>query len=219
MDEQLLHSVLLSEAQQGEYTSLELANIRLQSENVLINYFLDRETRKILDNLKVEDDVLKKIFEDNKKNFKIEPKFKIDTIFMKDGDKAGEILEKVTVENFDKLKEENDVREDKTFKDEFIPLSSIIPPLAAVVAKTDKKGIVKSLVFVGDGCHIINIKDKEEAREPDFEEAKEFVKNEFKKSIYNDMYNKVVEEILNKKHGGNVEKASSEEKVEEKKSE
>lgn len=210
MEQQLIHAALLKEAQESEYTSLELANIRLQSENVMINYFLDRETRRLLDNLNVEEDVLKKIYEDNKANFRLEPQVKLDTIFMTDTEKAQELLEKVTEENFAKMKEENDVREDKKPMDEFVPLSSLLPQIVNAIAKAEK-GIIKSLVFVDGGCHIIYLKDKKDEREPSYDEAKDFVKAEFKKSIYNDVYNKVVEGILNKRHGVRVKQETSEE--------
>ena len=199
MNEQLIHEVLLKVAQNSKYTEVELAHIKLQQENVFINYFLERETAKALDNLKVEDEVLEKIFEENKDKFKIEPKIKMDTIFLKDGKKAQELLETVTVDNFDEMKKENDERENEVVNNEFITLSALIPAMKNVVEKIEENGIVKTIVFVDGGCHIVNIKDRELEREPSFEEAHDFILNEFKKSIYGDVYNKIIEEVLNHK--------------------
>ncbi len=199
MEEQMLHNLLLKEAQKAGYTELEKENINLLYEREQIKYFLNRETRKRLENIKIEEDVLKDIYEKNKQIYRIEQKVKLDTIFMKDVKKAEEILSEINTKNFGEYKEKYDEKDKKEETENFIPLSYLQPQLAQIISSYNKKGIIKKLAYVGDACHIIYLKNKEEDREANYEEVREHILGEVQKNIYNKIYNELVEEIINKK--------------------
>ena len=106
--DKVLHTILLKKAKEAQYTNYEIEQINLQSENLFIRYFLEREARKIVENTNVEEAVLKKIYEENQSLYKYPEKVKIDTIFVRELEKAEEILENVDVKNFSEFKERYD---------------------------------------------------------------------------------------------------------------
>ena len=121
-EEKILHGILLKKAKEAQYTNFEIEQLNLQSESLFIRYFLEREAARIVENTNIEEDVLKKIYEENQTLYKFPKKVKIDTIFVKDLAKAEEILKEVNLENFNELKDKNDEKgqEAKGVTDEFV---------------------------------------------------------------------------------------------------
>ena len=107
-EDKILHGILLKKAKEAQYTNYEIEQLNLQSESLFIRYFLEREAAKIVENTNIEENVLKKIYEENQTLYKFPKKVKIDTIFVKDLAKAEEILKEVNLENFNELKDKND---------------------------------------------------------------------------------------------------------------
>ena len=65
-EEKILHGILLKKAKEAQYTNFEIEQLNLQSESLFIRYYLEREAAKIVENTNIEEDVLKKIYEENK---------------------------------------------------------------------------------------------------------------------------------------------------------
>ena len=63
-EEKILHGILLKKAKEAQYTNYEIEQLNLQSESLFIRYFLEREAARIVENTNIEEDVLKKIYED-----------------------------------------------------------------------------------------------------------------------------------------------------------
>ena len=99
-EDKILHGILLKKAKEAQYTNYEIEQLNLQSESLFIRYFLEREATKIVENTNIEEDVLKKIYEENQNLYKFPKKVKIDTIFVKDLEKAEEILKEINLKNF-----------------------------------------------------------------------------------------------------------------------
>ena len=91
-EDKILHTILLKKAKEAQYTNYEIEQINLQSENLFIRYFLEREASKIVENTNIEEAVLKKIYEENQSLYKYPEKVKIDNIFVTELEKAEEIL-------------------------------------------------------------------------------------------------------------------------------
>ena len=189
MDNNVLHEILLRKARAAEYTNFEVEQINIQSEALFIRYFLERETNKILEASTIEEETIKKFYEDNKSILKKEKEVKIETIFIRDLEKAEKVLNEINQKNFKTLKKEND---------EFIAISRIHPQIAELIGK-HKKGIIKELAYLEDGAHIIWIKDVIEEREATYEESKEFITIELKKSLFNQIYENLINSIINEK--------------------
>ena len=115
-DDKVLHNILLKKAKEAEYSSFEIEQINLQTETLFIRYFLEREAAKVVEGTKIEDEVLKKIYDENKEFYTFPEKVKLDTIFVREQDKAEKLLKEVTVENFNELKEKNDEKTDVSQK-------------------------------------------------------------------------------------------------------
>ena len=81
-EEKILHGILLKKAKEAQYTNYEIEQLNLQSESLFIRYFLEREAARIVENTNIEEDVLKKIYEENQNLYKFPKKVKIDTIFV-----------------------------------------------------------------------------------------------------------------------------------------
>ena len=103
-EEKILHGILLKKAKEAQYTNFEIEQLNLQSESLFIRYFLEREAAKIVENTNIEEDVLKKIYEENQSLYKYPKRVKIDTIFVKDLEKAEEIVKTVNLKNFKRSK-------------------------------------------------------------------------------------------------------------------
>ena len=165
-DDKVLHNILLKKAKEAEYSSFEIEQINLQTETLFIRYFLEREAAKVVEGTKIEDEVLKKIYDENKEFYTFPEKVKLDTIFVREQDKAEKLLKEVTVENFNELKEKNDEKTDaaqKNVDDNFIFINDIHPAIAEELLKENKKSaIISNLVPVQEGFHIVYLKDKEE---------------------------------------------------------
>ena len=128
-EDKILHGILLKKAKEAKYTNYEIEQLNLQSESLFIRYYLEREAAKIVENTDIEEDVLKKIYEENQSLYRYPKKIKIDTIFVKDLTKAEDILKDVNLENFNELKEKNDEKTDaaqKNVDDNFIFINDII---------------------------------------------------------------------------------------------
>ena len=97
-EDKVLHGILLKKAKEAQYTNYEIEQLNLQSESLFIRYYLEREAAKIVENTNIEEDVLKKIYEENKELYKFAEKVKLDTIFVRDLAKAEEILKDVNIE-------------------------------------------------------------------------------------------------------------------------
>ena len=199
-DDKVLHNILLKKAKEAEYSSFEIEQINLQTETLFIRYFLEREAAKIVENTNIEEDVLKKIYEENKELYKFAEKIKLDTIFVKDLAKAEEILKDVNLKNFDELKEKNDEKgeEVKAATDEFLFITEIHPTLAEEISKESGKNvIIKKAIPVQEGFHIVYLKDREEPRQAIYDEAKEAILLDVKRNIFGQVYNQLIQDIAN----------------------
>ena len=172
-DDKVLHNILLKKAKEAEYSSFEIEQINLQTETLFIRYFLEREAAKVVEGTKIEDEVLKKIYDENKEFYTFPEKVKLDTIFVRDQDKAEKLLKEVTVANFNEIKEKNDEKTDiaqKNVDDNFIFITDIHPAIAEEIYNEDRKDVILSnLVPVQEGFHIVYLKDKEDKRQDTFE--------------------------------------------------
>ena len=199
-EDKILHAILLKKAKEAEYTNYEIEQINLQSESLFIRYYLEREAIKIVENTNIEEEVLKKIYEENQTLYKYPAKVKIDTIFVKDLEKAEEILKEVTLKNFNELKEKNDEKgkDAKESLDEFLFVTEIHPTIAQeVLQESEKNIIIKKAIPVQEGFHIIYLKDMEESRQAIFDEAKEAILADVKRNIFGQVYNQLIEDIAN----------------------
>lgn len=199
MDERILHNILLKAAKEAQYTNVEIEQINLQSESLFIKYFLEREAAKIVENTKIEEKVLEDIYAANQGIFRMGERVKIDTIFTKDESDAQKALEEVNTKNFEKIKEKYDKKAPEAIisNDDFIFVSELQGAIAEVVSKENKKGLIKKIVPVVDGFHIIYIKDREAEREATFEEAKPTILARIKDDIFAQAYNKLIQDIAN----------------------
>ncbi|PIM80664.1 peptidyl-prolyl cis-trans isomerase [Fusobacterium pseudoperiodonticum] len=202
-DDKVLHNILLKKAKEAEYSSFEIEQINLQTETLFIRYFLEREAAKVVEGTKIEDEVLKKIYDENKEFYTFPEKVKLDTIFVREQDKAEKLLKEVTVENFNELKEKNDEKTDvaqKNVDDSFIFITDIHPAIAEEIYNEDKKDVILSnLVPVQEGFHIVYLKDKEGKKQATFEEAKETILNDVKRNLFGQAYNQLIADIANEK--------------------
>ncbi|WP_427171501.1 peptidyl-prolyl cis-trans isomerase [Fusobacterium nucleatum] len=201
-ENKILHAILLKKAKEAEYTNYEIEQINLEAENLFIRYYLERESARIVENTNIEEDVLKKIYEENKDLYRFAKKVKLDTIFVKNLEKAEEILTKVNLKNFYELKEKNDEKgmAAKELKDEFLFITEIHPAIANEILKEEKKNIIiKKAVPVEEGYHIVYLKDIEEERQAIFDEARETILADVKKNIFGQVYNQLIEDIANEK--------------------
>ena len=202
-EDKVLHNILLKKAKEAEYSSFEIEQIYIQTETLFIRYFLEREAAKVVEGTKIEDEVLKKIYDENKEFYTFPEKVKLDTIFVREQDKAEKLLKEVTVENFNELKEKNDEKTDATQKnvdDNFIFITDIHPAIAEEIYNEDKKDIILSnLVPVQEGFHIVYLKDKEDKKQATFEEAKETILNDVKRNLFGQAYNQLIADIANEK--------------------
>ena len=199
-EEKILHGILLKKAKEAQYTNFEIEQLNLQSESLFIRYFLEREAARIVENTNIEEDVLKKIYEENQTLYKFPKKVKIDTIFVKDLAKAEEILKDVNLKNFDELKEKNDEKgeEVKAATDEFLFITEIHPTLAEEISKESGKNvIIKKAIPVQEGFHIVYLKDREEPRQAIYDEAKEAILLDVKRNIFGQVYNQLIQDIAN----------------------
>ena len=149
-ENKILHAILLKKAKEAEYTNYEIEQINLEAENLFIRYYLERESARIVENTNIEEDVLKKIYEENKDLYRFAKKVKLDTIFVKNLEKAEEILTKVNLKNFYELKEKNDEKgmTAKELKDEFLFITEIHPAIANEILKEEKKNIIIKKLFL-----------------------------------------------------------------------
>ena len=199
-EDKILHGILLKKAKEAQYTNYEIEQLNLQSESLFIRYYLEREAAKIVENTNIEEDVLKKIYEENKELYKFAEKIKLDTIFVKDLAKAEEILKDVNLKNFDELKEKNDEKgeEVKAATDEFLFITEIHPTLAEEISKESGKNvIIKKAIPVQEGFHIVYLKDREEPRQAIYDEAKEAILLDVKRNIFGQVYNQLIQDIAN----------------------
>lgn len=196
MDEQLVHSALLDKAIGAKYSSVEVAEIKKEQEIALIEYFLRREALKVLNQRNFTDEELKETFDLNKERYLIEKRVKLDSIFIKDKEKATEILKKVKDDNFDELKSENDEKENKEESKDFIKISDLFPDIANAIEEVKNTGIIKKLIEVSGAFHIINVKEIEEERKATFEEAKDLMISELREKLFMDIKINIINSIL-----------------------
>ena len=202
-DDKVLHNILLKKAKEAEYSNFEIEQINLQTETLFIRYFLEREAAKVVEETKIEDEVLKKIYDENKEFYTFPEKVKLDTIFVKEKEKAEELLKIVNVGNFNEIKEKNDEKTDATQKDvddNFIFITDIHPAIAEELLKENRKDvIIENLIPVQEGFHIVYLKNKEDAKQATFEEAKETILNDVKRNLFGQVYNQIIADIANEK--------------------
>ena len=199
-EDKILHGILLKKAKEAKYTNYEIEQLNLQSESLFIRYYLEREAAKIVENTNIEEDVLKKIYEENQSLYRYPKKIKIDTIFVKDLTKAEDILKDVSLENFNELKEKNDEKgeEAKGVTDEFLFITEIHPVIAEEILKEEGKNvIIKRAIPVQEGFHIIYLKDVEDERQAIFDEARETILADVKRNIFGQVYNQLIQDIAN----------------------
>lgn len=201
-EDKILHGILLKKAKEAQYTNFEIEQINLQSESLFIRYYLEREAAKIVENTNIEEDVLKKIYEENQSLYKFPKKVKIDTIFVRDLEKAEEILKDVNTENFNKFKEKNDEKaeEAKDVSDEFLFITEIHPAIAEeILNENEKNVIIKKAIPVQEGFHIIYLKNIEDERQAIFDEVRENILVGVKRNIFGQVYNQLIEDIANER--------------------
>ena len=201
-EDKILHGILLKKAKEAQYTNYKIEQLNLQSESLLVRYYLERETARIVENTNIEEEVLKKVYEENQTLYKYPEKVKIDTIFVKEKEKADEILKDVNIKNFNELKEKNDEKdkEARDISDEFLFVTEIHPAIAEeVLQENEKNVIIKKAIPVQEGFHIIYLKDKEEARQAIYDEAKEAILVDLKRNMFGQIYNQLIEEIANER--------------------
>ena len=199
-EDKILHGILLKKAKEAQYTNYEIEQLNLQSESLFIRYYLEREAAKIVENTNIEEDVLKKIYEENQSLYKYPKRVKIDTIFVKDLEKAEEILKEVNLKNFNELKEKNDEKgqEAKGVTDEFLFITEIHPVIAEEILKEEGKNvIIKKAIPVQEGFHILYLKDIEDERQAIFDEAREAILADVKRNIFGQVYNQLIQDIAN----------------------
>ena len=199
-EDKILHGILLKKAKEAKYTNYEIEQLNLQSESLFIRYYLEREAAKIVENTDIEEDVLKKIYEENQSLYRYPKKIKIDTIFVKDLTKAEDILKDVNLENFNELKEKNDEKgeEAKGVTDEFLFITEIHPVIAEEILKEEGKNvIIKRAIPVQEGFHIIYLKDVEDERQAIFDEARETILADVKRNIFGQVYNQLIQDTAN----------------------
>lgn len=199
-EDKILHGILLKKAKEAKYTNYEIEQLNLQSESLFIRYYLEREAAKIVENTNIEEDVLKKIYEENQSLYRYPKKVKIDTIFVKDLAKAEDILKDVNLKNFNELKEKNDEKgeEAKGVTDEFLFITEIHPVIAEEILKEEGKNvIIKRAIPVQEGFHIIYLKDVEDERQAIFDEARETILADVKRNIFGQVYNQLIQDIAN----------------------
>ena len=199
-EDKVLHGILLKKAKEAQYTNYEIEQLNLQSESLLIRYYLERETARIVENTNIEEEVLKKVYEENQTLYKYPEKVKIDTIFVKEKDKADEILKDVNIKNFNELKEKNDEKdkEARDISDEFLFVTEIHPAIAEeVLQENEKNVIIKRAIPVQEGFHIIYLKDREEPRQAIYDEAREAILADVKRNIFSQVYNQLIQDIAN----------------------
>ena len=199
-EDKILHGILLKKAKEAQYTNYEIEQLNLQSESLFIRYFLEREAAKIVENTNIEENVLKKIYEENQTLYKYPKRVKIDTIFVKDLEKAEEILKEVNLKNFNELKEKNDEKgeEAKGVTDEFLFITEIHPVIAEEILKEEGKNvIIKKAIPVQEGFHILYLKDIEDERQAIFDEAREAILADVKRNIFGQVYNQLIQDIAN----------------------
>ena len=199
-EDKILHGILLKKAKEAKYTNYEIEQLNLQSESLFIRYYLEREAAKIVENTNIEEDVLRKIYEENQSLYRYPKKIKIDTIFVKDLTKAEDILKDVNLENFNELKEKNDEKgeEAKGVTDEFLFITEIHPVIAEEILKEEGKNvIIKRAIPVQEGFHIIYLKDVEDERQAIFDEARETILADVKRNIFGQVYNQLIQDIAN----------------------
>ena len=199
-EDKILHGILLKKAKEAKYTNYEIEQLNIQSESLFIRYYLEREAAKIVENTNIEEDVLKKIYEENQSLYRYPKKVKIDTIFVKDLTKAEDILKDVNLENFNELKEKNDEKgeEAKGVTDEFLFITEIHPVIAEEILKEEGKNvIIKRAIPVQEGFHIIYLKDVEDERQAIFDEARETILADVKRNIFGQVYNQLIQDIAN----------------------
>ena len=199
-EDKILHGILLKKAKEAKYTNYEIEQLNLQSESLFIRYYLEREAATIVENTNIEEDVLKKIYEENQSLYRYPKKIKIDTIFVKDLTKAEDILKDVNLENFNELKEKNDEKgeEAKGVTDEFLFITEIHPVIAEEILKEEGKNvIIKRAIPVQEGFHIIYLKDVEDERQAIFDEARETILADVKRNIFGQVYNQLIQDIAN----------------------
>ena len=199
-EDKILHGILLKKAKEAKYTNYEIEQLNLQSESLFIRYYLEREAAKIVENTNIEEDVLKKIYEENQSLYRYPKKVKIDTIFVKDLTKVEDILKDVNLENFNELKEKNDEKgeEAKGVTDEFLFITEIHPVIAEEILKEEGKNvIIKRAIPVQEGFHIIYLKDVEDERQAIFDEARETILADVKRNIFGQVYNQLIQDIAN----------------------
>lgn len=198
MDLKLVHEVLLKKAKESNYTNLEIEEINHNYENLIIDFFLRRETLAELSKITVKDDELREIYELNKENFLMDTQVKIDTIFLLDEKKAEKILKEVNIKNFEEYKEKYDEKSKMEIGalDEKIPISNIHPSIVEAIENIPKKGISKKIVKTDDGYHIVYLKSREEARLATYEESRDLVIAEMNKKLYSEIYNKLIQKFV-----------------------
>lgn len=199
-EDKILHGILLKKAKGAQYTNFEIEQLNLQSESLLIRYYLERETARIVENTNIEEEVLKKVYEENQTLYKYPEKVKIDTIFVKEKEKADEILKDVNIKNFNELKEKNDEKdkEARDISDEFLFVTEIHPAIAEeILQENGKNVIIKKAIPVQEGFHILYLKDIEEERQAIFDEARETILADVKRNIFGQVYNQLIEDIAN----------------------
>lgn len=198
MDLKLVHEVLLKKAKESNYTNLEIEAINHNYEQLIIDFFLRRETLAELAKITVKDDELREIYELNKENFLMDAQVKIDTIFLLDEKKAEKILKEVNIKNFEEYKEKYDEKSETEIGalDEKIPISNIHPSIVEAIENISKKGISKKIVKTDDGYHIVYLKSKEESRLATYEESRDLVIEEMNKKLYSEIYNKLIQKFV-----------------------
>ncbi|AYZ73664.1 peptidyl-prolyl cis-trans isomerase [Fusobacterium necrophorum] len=176
------------------YTSLEIEQVLRAQEEVLIQFYLDRKTNQRLQNFSIDEDSLKKIFQQNQLRYQIEEKVKLDTIFIRNAQKAREVFKNTKLENFQEQK--NKYNERKEDIPQWIPVSSLHPMIYSSIQNLKKGKLAKELVEFEGGAHILYLIDRDPPREASYEEAKETLISELKQNAFQNLQRQLIEEMI-----------------------
>lgn len=176
------------------YTSLEVEQVLRAQEEVLIQFYLDRKTNQRLQNFSIDEDSLKKIFQENQARYQIEEKVKLDTIFIRNSQKAKEVFKNTKLENFQEQKNKYNERQEEI--PEWIPVSSLHPMIYSSIQHLKKGKLAKELVEFEGGAHILYLIDRDPPREASYEEAKETLISELKQNAFQNLQRQLIEEMI-----------------------
>lgn len=197
LNEQFIHNAILKKAVSKEYNQQELGHIKYLQEEILIDFYLNREAMNELNKIQITEEELKNIYEENKENYMVQKKYKINTIFLSTEEKAEKVLKEVNAKNFlEVLEKYNEKKKGMKEEEEYIPASNIKPEILAVLEKAKRRGLIKKIIPVDDGFHIVNLLDREDERQASFDEVKNLLLENIRKNLHEKIVRNLMQTIV-----------------------